>query len=69
MDLKMRLSPDYWEFDTVEEYAWWVLSYPTMPIPRGHVIVLRIHELDQVWIKYGDGETAMIDLPPQVISN
>lgn len=69
MDLTMRLTPDYWEFDTVEEYAWWVLAYPTRPITKGRIFIIRINELDQVWVHYGDGETALIDLPKQIISN
>ena len=69
MALMMRLTPDYWEFDTVEEYVLWVLTYHTIPQPKGQVIIIRIHELDQVWVLYGDGKTAMIDLPKQIISN
>lgn len=69
LTMRLRLTPDYWEFDTVEEYALWVLTYHTIPQPRGQVIIIRVHELDQIWALCGDGKTAMIDLPKQIIGN
>jgi len=50
-------------FDLMEEYATYLYNYPKFIVPKGSIYVFRIRQLDAVWIKVGDGENALIDLP------
>ena len=61
--MNLLQSPEYMVFDLMEEYATYLYNYPKFIIPRGSIYVFRIRQLDAVWIKVGDGENALIDLP------
>lgn len=61
--MNLLQSPEYMVFDLMEEYATYLYNYPKFIIPKGSIYVFRIRQLDAVWIKVGDGENALIDLP------
>lgn len=61
--MNLLQSPEYMVFDLMEEYATYLYNYPKFIVPKGSIYVFRIRQLDAVWIKVGDGENALIDLP------
>ena len=54
-------------FSLVEDYASYLLHYPEDATPAGSIYIFQIEELDAVWLKVGDGKTALIDLPNIII--
>lgn len=61
--MNLLQSPEYMAFDLMEEYATYLYNYPKFIVPKGSIYVFRIRQLDAVWIKVGDGENTLIDLP------
>ena len=61
--MNLLQSPEYMVFDLMEEYATYLYNYPKFIVPKGSIYVFRIRQLDAIWIKVGDGENALIDLP------
>lgn len=61
--MNLLQPPEYMVFDLMEEYATYLYNYPKFIVPKGSIYVFRIRQLDAVWIKVGDGENALIDLP------
>lgn len=54
-------------FSLMEDYASYLLEYPEDAVPAGSIFIFQIEELDAVWLKVGDGKTALIDLPHIII--
>jgi hypothetical protein len=50
-------------FKSEEEYLSWLLEHPKSPTIIGAIYIFRIEDIDRTYIKIGDGETALIDLP------
>lgn len=51
------------KFKSEEEYLSWLLERSKSPTIEGAIYIFRIEDIDRTYIKIGDGETALIDLP------
>ena len=54
---------NYKTFDTMIDYLQWLDNMDNLPFPAGHVVVISIKELNFRFVKVGNGEDALIDLP------
>lgn len=50
-------------FKSEEEYLSWLLEHSKSPTITGAIYIFRIEDIGRTYIKIGDGETALIDLP------
>lgn len=60
------LTPKILDFTDGVAYAEWLLSHSVIP-EVGEVYVIRLRAEDFLWMKAGDGKTALIDLPHMII--
>lgn len=51
------------KFKSEEEYLSWLLERSKSPTIAGAIYIFRIEDIDRTYVKIGDGETALIDLP------
>jgi hypothetical protein len=63
---RITLIPKAFDFIDGVAYAEWLLSHSITP-EVGEVYIIRLKAEDFVWMKVGDGKTALIDLPHMII--
>lgn len=59
----VQMSPMLVKFKSEEEYLSWLLERSKSPTIAGAIYIFRIEDIDRTYVKIGDGETALIDLP------
>lgn len=57
------MSPMLVKFKSEEEYLSWLSERSKSPTIEGAIYIFRIEDIDRTYVKIGDGETALIDLP------
>lgn len=62
MDLK-SIRPKLLDFRTISDYMEWLYSHSDFIPEKGEILIVKYHDINDIYIKVGNGVKTFEDLP------